>query len=74
MNNKAWSCEAIQTWRLLHELSEIKNDYSKTYTITSQFGNWIKASVHRREGLWVLYPCLSSRLNKLFASNGSYEN
>ena len=39
MNNKAWSCEPIQTWRSLHELSEIKKDCSKTYMVIYQLGN-----------------------------------
>ena len=36
MNNKTWSCEPIQTWSSLHGLSEIKEDYYKTYMVTYQ--------------------------------------
>ena len=33
--------------------------------VTYQLGDWIKVSVHLREGLWGLDPCPSSRLTKL---------
>ena len=49
MNNKAWSREPIQTWDSLHELSEIKKGCYKTYMITYQLGDWIKAGVNLRE-------------------------
>ena len=38
----------IQTWTSLHELSEIKKGCYKTYMVTYQFGDWIKAGVHLR--------------------------
>ena len=49
MNNKTWSCEPIQTRRPLYELSGIKEDYYKTYIVTYQLVNLIKASVHLRK-------------------------
>ena len=49
MNNKTWSCEPIQIRRSLYELSEIKEDYYKTYIVTYQLVNLIKASVHLRK-------------------------
>ena len=52
MNNKTWSCEPIQIRRSLYELSEIKEDYYKTYIVTYQLVNLIKASVHLKEGVY----------------------
>ena len=51
MNNKTWSCERIQTWSSLHELSEIKKDCYKACIHTYQIGDGIKAGagVHLRE-------------------------
>ena len=34
----------------LYELSETKKDCYKTYMVTYQTGDWIKAIVHLREG------------------------
>ena len=64
---KTWGCKPIQTWSSRHELSEIKKDCYKTYMVTYQLGDWTKAGVHLREGLWDLDPWVSSlsRLTKL---------
>ena len=56
MNNKTWSCEPIQTWSSLHELSEIEKDCYKTYMVTCQFGDRIKESVYLREAFMVSGP------------------
>ena len=47
----------------LYELSETKKDCYKTYMVTYQTGDWIKAIVHLREGF--MESCPSSRLAKL---------
>ena len=48
MNNKTWSRKAIQT---LYDLSEIKKGCYKTYMVTYQLDDRIKAGVHLREKL-----------------------
>ena len=49
MNINKWSHKPIQTWILLHELSENKKDCYKACVVTYQIGDRIKAGVHLEE-------------------------
>ena len=66
MNNKTLTHELIQTSSSLYELNKIKKDCDKTYMVTYQVGDLIKAALHLREGFMGWDPCLVSRKIKLF--------
>ena len=66
MNNKTLTHELIQTSSSLYELNKIKKDCDKTYMVTYQVGDLIKAGLHLREGFMGSDPCLVSRKTKLF--------
>ena len=66
MNNKTLTHELIQTSSSLYELNKIKKDCDKTYMVTYQVGDLIKAAFHLREGFMGSDPCLVSRKIKLF--------